>query len=369
MLGLLVTLAASAVGAAPFDPDDDDPNAWFRFEYLNLWTSGPSAGAPLVTTGDAKSLGRLGFAQTRPLFAPGNLPSTVLPGVKLTIGGWLYDDLLGAEMSLFTTTLRASHFSASSDASGSPLLAVPFADVTSGTPQESSLVVSQPGVARGRAWADDAVVLVGADLDGLASLNEYVYNPDMSLMLLGGLKMLAFRERFKFSSGTDFLSGPSVSHNDIFLTDDGFFGLDLGVRGIRRFGRWTIQATGRTAIGVTSTLSYVAAQDSLSFYMTRIRTVPGEGFFAEPSNIGWRYSQSFSVVPAGQLRIGYALSKRVRLTLGYEAFYWTRMLRAPNQIDREINLNQFAGAARPAPTPSFSNFWAQGFTVGAQINY
>jgi hypothetical protein len=370
---LVALLAASSLLAAPFDPDADDPSTWFRLEYLNLWTSHAALPAPLVTTGDSASLGRLGFANTQSLLGPGNLPAPVFPGFKLTFGGWFYDDLLGGEFSIFGTTLRATHFAAASNATGSPLLAIPFADVTSGTAKESSLVVSQAGVASGGVWADDAMGLLGFDLDGLANLNEHVLDPDASLTAIGGLRVLGFRERFKFSSGTDFLSGPSFSHNDIFLTNDSFFGLDLGLRGGYRWRRWSVQATGKTAIGVTSSLLYVAAQDSLPFVISRIRTVPGEGWFAQPSNIGWGYRQAFSVVPAARLRIGYALTSRLRLTLGYEAFFWTRMLRAPNQLDRDINLSQLVGPligpARPAVAPNYSNFWAQGFTAGVQVSF
>ncbi|HEV3342484.1 MAG TPA: BBP7 family outer membrane beta-barrel protein [Pirellulales bacterium] len=374
MLSLLVALLrASSVSAGPFDPNDDDPSAWCRLEYLNLWTSHAALPAPLVSTGDASSLGRLGSPGTQPLFGPGSLPAPVFPAIKLTIGGWLYDNLLGGEFSIFGTTLRATHFGAASNASGSPLLAIPFADVTSGTARESSLVVSRPGVASGRAWADDAMGLLGFDFDGLASLDEHVFDPDASLAMIGGLRVLGFRERFKFSSGTDFLSGPSISHNDIFLTNSAFIGLDLGMRGGYRLGRWTIQATGRTALGVTSSLLDVAAQDSLQMVTPRLQTVPGEGWFAQPSNIGWYYRQAFSVVPAAQLRVSYALTNRVHLTIGYEAFYWTRMLRAPNQLDRDINLSQLVGPrsrpARPAAGANFSNFWAQGFTAGVQVNF
>ncbi|HET6880140.1 MAG TPA: BBP7 family outer membrane beta-barrel protein [Pirellulales bacterium] len=372
LFAALALLIGSSATAAPFDPDDDEPTTWFRIEYVNFWTSHASLAAPLVTTGDAAGLGRLGAAQTQSLLGPGSLPAPVFPGAKVTLGGWLYDDFLGGELNVFGTALRASGFSASSGTAG-PLLAVPFADVTSGTPKESSLVVAQPGVSSGRVWADDAMEFSGLDAAALVSLDEHIMNPNVSLTLLGGIKALSFRERFKFSSGTDFLSGASLRHNDMFLANDSFAGVDFGVRGGFRLRRWTIEATGRTAIGASLSTMYIGAQDGMSLAYTRIQTVPGEGWFAQPTNIGRWYRQAFSVVPSAQLRVGYDLTSRLRLTVGYEAFFWMHMLRAPNQIDRNINLNRAiglaAGPALPSPSPNYTNFWAQGFTAGLQFNY
>lgn len=61
------------------------------------------------------------------------------------------------------------------------------------------------------------------------------------------------------------------------------------------------------------------------------------------------------------------------LSVQYEAFLWTRMMRPSDQLDRQINLSQLngplVGAARPAVLSNHTDFWAQGFTVGLQFNY
>lgn len=370
---LLVVLATATTCAGAFESDDIDPEKWFRLDYVNFWTSHAPLPAPLVTTGDAAGLGRIGAPQTQILLGPGNLPSSIFPAMRMTVGGWIGDQPFGGEFSFFTTSLRATHFSASSNASGSPLLAIPFLDVPSGSPQPNSLVVSQPGVASGHVWANDAMQFTGIDLHGLGKLDEYLNNTNASLAVLAGVRIISLRERFTFSSGTDFLSGPSVSHNDIFMTNDTFSGFDVGMRGSCRWRRWTIEGTGRAAVGGTFSTVYVAAQDGLAFAYPRIQTVPGEGWFAQPTNIGRQLRQAFSVVPAAQLRVGYTLTDHLRLTLGYEGFFWTRMLRAPNQLDPRINLTQtFAplfGPALPTARPSFTNFWAQGFTAGMQFSF
>ncbi|HWB10801.1 MAG TPA: BBP7 family outer membrane beta-barrel protein [Pirellulales bacterium] len=372
--GLLATLLfASTVSAATFDLEEADPGAWFRLEYVNLWVSHASLPAPLVTTGDASSLGRLGFAQTRTLLGPGQLAAPVFPALRLTLGGWMEDEVFGGEVSVFATALRATHFSAASDVQGSPLLAIPFEDVTSGTPHESSLVLSQPGAASGGVWTDDAASLFGLELDGLGNLTEYLPGNRATLTLLGGFRLLAFRERFRLSSDTSRPAMLPVSFNDTFLADDTFIGPEIGLRGGYRYRRWTIQGTAKAAIGGTLSTVYESPQASISFVAPRIQAFPDRGWFVQPSNTGREYHRALSVVPAAQIRVGYDLTARLRLTIGYEAFYWTRMLRAPNQIDRQLNLSQavgpLVGPSRPAELHKFSNFWAQGFTVGLQFNY
>lgn len=376
MAWVTLTLAAfnpSAAAQNPFEPDDYYHARWARLEYLNFWVPKAPLSTPLVTTGNATGLGRLGSPGTDVLLGS-SFRTPVSPGARFTFGGWIGDDeAFGGEISLFAVALRAAHFSAASDSLGSPLLAVPFSDVASGPPVESSLVVSQPGVQTGRVWADDALEFGGAALDGLGNLSEYLPGTHGTLVAIAGVRLLDFRERFKFSSGSTSLAGMNTSHDDIFLSKDSFAGPEFGLRGGWRMRRFTIEATGKAAIGATFASQYVSGQDGLQFGYPRLNLQEREGLFAQPSNSGLHYHRTFSVVPAVLFRAGYDVSKHVRLMIGYEAFLWTRMMRPTAQIDRQINLSQIGGplvgVARPAPQPNRTDFWAQGFTVGVQVGY
>lgn len=366
-------LLRPAAAQTEFEPDDYYHSTWARLEYLNFWVQKAPLSTPLVTAGNAAGMGRLGSLGTDVLLG-GSFRTPLSPGARFTFGGWIGDDeVLGGEFSIFAVALRAAHFSAASNALGSPLLAVPFADVTSGTPVESSLLISQPGVQSGHVWGDDALEFGGAALDGLGNLSDYLPGAHGTLAAIGGVRFLELRERFKFSSGSTTLAGVSTSHNDIFMSQDSFVGPEFGLRGGWRMRRFTIEATGKAAIGGTFATQYVSGQEGLTFAYPRVNLLKHEGLFAQTSNGGWRYLRSFSVVPAVQLRAGYDVSKHVRLTIGYEAFLWTRMVRPTSQIDRQINLSQIGGpltgVARPAPQSNRTNFWAQGFTVGVQVGY
>jgi hypothetical protein len=352
-----------------------DPRIWTRFEYVNLWTPGPPLPFPLVTTGDAAGAGHLGAPGTRVLLGDGPLSVGSFPAGRFTIGAWFgFDENFGAEFTTLATGVRAAHYQAASDAAGNPLLAIPFSDVTSGTPTESSLVISQPGVRHGNISINDANAFFSADLDGLVELSDYLPGDMFRTTLLAGIRTMYFAERFQLDSVTTDLSGFSLGHNDIILDQDTFFGADFGLRGSRRFKRFTIELTGKAAIGQTWQVQYVTSQSGLAFVYPRLNSSVRQGFFTQPTNIGYTYPHRvFSVVPAARLRLGYDLTDRIRLTASYEAFLWTQLMRPSDQLDRQINLSQtygpLVGVARPTLPNRHTDFWAQGFTVGLQFNY
>jgi hypothetical protein len=352
-----------------------DPTAWASLEYLNLWTSSAPLPFPLVTSGDAAGGGRLNAPSTRVLLGDGPLATGPFPGFRATLGAWFdFDENFGGEISGFATGLRAAHFQAASNGFQGPLLAIPFADVTSGVPQESSLVVAQPGTSKGRISADDATIFGGLEVDGLINLSDFLPSDDNRLSVVAGVRFLTYKERFQFDSVSIDTTGFTFGTNDVLLAQNTFFGGDLGLRGSRRFQRLTLELTGKAALGPTWQAQYVSNQSNLQFFPPRIQQQPNGGFFTQPSNIGYTYPhRTFSVVPAARLRAGYDLTRNLRLTVSYEAMLWTRMMRPSNELDRQINLSQItgplAGVARPAVQNRHSDFWAQGFTVGLQLQY
>ena len=104
------------------------------------------------------------------------------------------------------------------------------------------------------------------------------------------------------------------------------------------------------------------------------------GLFAQPSNIGLRHGNPFSVLPSLEVKLGYQITQRARIFAGYDLMYWTEVVRPGNQISQQINLTQNAvldpngvgrlvGAAQPPPLFNRSDFWAQGLTLGLAFHY
>lgn len=347
------------------------PKAWISLEYLNLWTRPAPVAFPLVTTGDAAGLGRLGAPGTHVLLGDEPLGTGPFPGFRATLGGWFGDcEIVGLEISGFATGVRAAHFQAASDAVGNPLLAIPFADVTSGTPQESSLVIAQPGVRRGLISADDASIFGGIEADGLLKLGFLPPDPNRQWAAVGGLRFITLHEQFQLSSVTTDMAGVSQNRDDLVAALDSFLGAEFGLRGSRRFNRLTLELTGKAAFGSTWQAQSFYGQSNAPF----APPLGFGGFFTEPSNTSLAPLQRvYSVVPSARFRIGYDLSQHLRLTASYEGLLWTHIVRPSNELDREINLSQttgpLVGPARPTAQSRQSDFWAQGFSVGLQVNY
>jgi hypothetical protein len=113
---------------------------------------------------------------------------------------------------------------------------------------------------------------------------------------------------------------------------------------------------------------------------TRI-TVPGQapmnfsgGVLALDTNSGRYTDHVFSVVPELRMSIGYQVTERLRVFVGYNVLYWSNVTRAGDQVDLRVNPNFLPPVVGGDPrNPAFPNrssgFWAQGINFGVSYNY
>ena len=140
-------------------------------------------------------------------------------------------------------------------------------------------------------------------------------------------------------------------------------------------GRFTLDGKAKIALGVTEqSLDVTGTQVFLRG--TNPDPRPG-GLLALPSNIGHFTRSRFAVVPEVGATLGYYVTDWMRLSVGYNFLYWSDVVRPGMQIDRNINTNQVPnfGVApfntNPPPQRLFrsTDFWAQGLTLGAELNF
>lgn len=79
-------------------------------------------------------------------------------------------------------------------------------------------------------------------------------------------------------------------------------------------------------------------------------------------------------MPELALKLGYQVTPQLRLHAGYDFLFWSQVVRPGNVIDTGINPTQIppgvlAGAGRPLPRLDGSDFWAQGFDLGAVFSF
>jgi hypothetical protein len=87
----------------------------------------------------------------------------------------------------------------------------------------------------------------------------------------------------------------------------------------------------------------------------------------------------FSVIPEVGINLGYQITDGLKIFVGYNFLYWSNVVRAADQIDRTLDINQipnFRGTTNP-PAPQRrpfvpfkeTSFIAHGLTAGLEYRY
>ncbi len=369
------------------------PTMWLRGEYLYWWTKGATL-PPLVTTGPAGALPALDQPGTIVLFG-GGAAALRQNGARFTLGFGLEEETtnnpdalrsIGMEMTYFFLSPKGRGFGASSD--GAPSLARPFNDLASGVSVPSAqlvantLVPNAPALAgaivantRTRLWGMEANMLYNLfrAQDEIGSCNWYLI---MGYRHFNLGDDLAITEQFQQAIGAQ----DTKLVQDRFSTRSYFNGMQLGLRGERQvYAAWFVQVSGKLAIGAVQEQVDIRGftQDSSAAGSS---TVNG-GLLAQPSNLGRYTRDRFAVLPEGEVKVGYWLTRTLKAYVGYNALFLSQAVRAGDQVDLTVNSNQvplYTGgasqaltgdAARPAFHFQSTTFWAHGVTLGVEFNW
>jgi hypothetical protein len=355
---------------------------WARTEYLLWGVKRAPLPVPLVTTGDpnngfpnVNSAGAIGQQGTQILLGNSNVNFGATSGMRVTLGGWRdQDQIVGIEGSGFFLARRTNQFAAGSDQFGNPPLYFPAFNVVAGA--ERAVAISDPlRLFSGDVFVATTLRLWGAELNGVLNICR---RPGLDVAFLTGFRYADLRENLQIhNTTTDLLFINTTVLNDHFDTRNQFYGGQIGSRVSWQRERWSVDVTGK--IGLGSAHQVVNIQGDITQF-GRGAFAPGTfvgGFFAQPTNIGRRTANEFSVMPAVELKIAYQLTERVRAVVGYDFIYWSQVVRPGDQIDRNINQTQspiFGGGTlvgRASPTPLFNrtDFRAHGVNFGFEFLY
>jgi hypothetical protein len=241
--------------------------------------------------------------------------------------------------------------------------------------QESALLVASPGASFGNVRVSTSNLFWGADANARVNLcGDCFYRVD----LLAGFRYLELKDGLEIVSLSDTLppSGPTKVV-DTFNTINRFYGGQIGAAVDFCRGSWFLDFRGKLALGA---IRRVAAIDGSTTFTSSgsPMVVPG-GLFAQPTNIGYHTNTDFGVVPELGARIGYQFTRYFRAYIGYSLIYLAKNVSQPgDQIDRAVNVNQIPALGQLAPVlsdfrPAFTflntDFWAQGFQFGMELNF
>ena len=97
------------------------------------------------------------------------------------------------------------------------------------------------------------------------------------------------------------------------------------------------------------------------------------GLLAQRTNIGTHTFNDFAAVPELGVTVGYQVNPCWRLTFGYSFIYWSRVARAGDVINLDLNPNllppedpEVTTHLRPDLRFCYADFWAQGMNFGIE---
>jgi hypothetical protein len=351
-----------------------------RGEYLLWWVKGDSV-PPLVTTSPSTvarpQAGVLGQPDTTVLFGDERLNDRGRSGGRVVLGWWL-DPCARIEGDFFILGQANTGFDQTS--SGTPILARPFFNL--GTGQQDSNVIAFPGQLQGRVTATESSAFLGAGLHATHNLvcADFCEDRHCRVDFLYGYRYLRLKEALTVSGATTSIDpagpaplGTSFSSTDSFATSNNFNGADLGLMAESRCQRWCLTTIGRLGIGATSEHVTINGSSTVMLPGGAATTSPG-GLLALPTNIGSYQHSGLAVVPELELKLGCDCTPNLRLTVGYDLIYWSRVVRPGGQIDTLVNTSQASGrplVGTPGPLFAFheSDLWVQGLSVGGELRF
>jgi hypothetical protein len=355
-------------------------------EYLLWWTRQPHL-PPLVTTGTPTSQGILGQPGTVVIFGGSAVDFDGQSGGRFTAGYWLNcENTVAIEGSLFFLGQQSVNFNANSTTF--PVLARPFFALNPGVPEgEFRQLTAFPGLFTGALNASTSTRVWGAEVNTRCKgccgcFCDSTYQVDW----LAGVRYLELNDNLHINEAIQFPAGvlanlPLGGNGfvfDSFGTRNQFTGGQVGTDVELRHGCWSLDLKAKVAIGDThETININGGQ--LLVDPRGFSTAFQGGLLALPSNIGHFTRDRFGVVPEVGITLGYNFTDHLRAFVGYNFLYWSNVLRAGDQIDRNLDVTQIpnfnapgavpVGQNRPAVLFRETSFWAQGLTVGVEWKY
>jgi hypothetical protein len=352
---------------------------WVQAEALMWWLKGNRL-PPMVTSSpvgtDPAEAGVLGEPGTGILAGDGRVDSQMRGGFRTAMGvrlGYWSDSLMDAELEVGFMWVGDGQSSGDffGESTGDPILARPYVDAQTDTP--ASRLVAYPGSAEGFIDIETSSDLLSTGIVFRRGWKESEWG---RLDWLAGYRYLRLqeelfaRENYISTNPVDPFFDNEVDVVDVFNTWNEFHGLDLGVKYWVSRGPWSLELTGKLAIGsLTRTLE--AEGSTLFVPAIGNPTLYEGGFYALPTNEGRYRSSRLSALP----EIGFTLRRQIShdfiFTFGYNLLLVNNVVRSGDQLSLNINASQFNGGALVGPDAprvrmKDSVLWAHGFNIGVE---
>lgn len=368
--------------AMPFEPSypmmgdtyGSDLSPWYvNAEILVAWLKAYRTPA-LATTGPTGSGANLAVPGVNVVIGNNEIGDNPRYGGRLTLGYWL-NPTWAVEGSIFyirsnddTLAVNSGQFTGD--------LARPFFDINNGV--ESSEIVGRPGVVGGGVNIVSRSELFGGEINARKKWWSDCAN---RLDLIGGLRYIYLSDELNINehalglAGAGPLAGVGFNVQDTFKTTNQFYGVQVGAIFQHIYGSWSFELRGKVAVGFTRQEVNISGS-SVPFSGGISADKPG-GLLALNSNMGSSQRTVFDFVPEIGLNIGYDVTSRMRVFVGYSLLYWPNVVRPGGQIDRQLDINQIpnftagppAKTLHPIKTDDEQSIWLQTVNFGISFRW
>jgi hypothetical protein len=370
-------------GPGAFDPPAprEPPPGSFTAEYLHWWVH--KTLPPLVTSSESGAPGILGQTGTLLIFGGSLRDTEDHNGARLTMDHWFQNAPFGIEGRVDYLGERRTSFDVASHPDGAPALSRPVINALTG--QETAENVSLPGAFAGGIQAYSSTFWWDAQTNLLVQIDPVAGMPGLFL----GLRYMDLDENLNIFQNSTALLGGLVGNNgnffgqptnafivDQFRTRNQFMGGQIGGQMKFEGPKLFCQLRGSFGVGYTHQDVTAFGSSTLTFADGTVNNVPG-GLLVQPTNGGHFTHDKVSVLPEGEVTLGWHICCWADFLVGYNFLYWSNVVRPGDVVDRTINPTQLptsvqgtglVGAPRPAMFHD-SDFWAQGLSLGLEIHF
>ena len=296
-------------------------------------------------------------------------------------GGYWWDDCYGVELTGGFLGRQAIDYRNSN----SDVLSRPYFNINAG--QESSILIGFPGIAHGSVTVSSSSQTWGSAAYLCYNLIDDPIVDGVRLDLCIGPRYLELNEDLVIQSSTNFnqivpasftsFAGNQVQIVDNFITKNRFLGGELVGRA-RFYGDFiNLDLSTKFALG-TNFEEIVIRGAQLRTFANGSTTLSPGGLLALPSNIGRFRRDQFTVGSELEGNMNVPITKNLAFNLGFALWFWNRVVRPSDQIDRDIDVNQlpnFGGnpnrnnLSRPGVPYTQSTYYILGFNTGFEVHW
>jgi hypothetical protein len=373
---------------------------YVREEYL-YWKGKGNPLPALVTTAPVGTpqefAGVLGEPETTVLYGQNRANDDWRSGGRITAGMWLVDgEFLGVEghyLGLEDDTDRFFAQGEFSQGGNGPILARPFTEVVQTDPLNPNSVTSTPASSL-LAFPnfDDNGNIV--DLDGQISVQSKVSTQSAGLLLrkllwieftknwrvdaLGGYRYFRLNDGVTIHDFWTETGGPlgnaAFTSYDYFQARNEFHGGELGLAGSIFFGRFSLEAIGKLALGNLHQTVKIDGTSFVSVAGSQFVETGNYRLLTQPTNDGRYKRDVFAVIPETNLNLRFDLTRNVRLIAGYNFIYMSQAQRSGKAIDLNVNTSQIGGTLLGPAVPKFkfsndNGYWLHGMNAGVEVRW